>query len=40
MFQGAITVQSSSTLMAVAEFSWVELLSLVDRSTHPYITGS
>ena len=39
MFQGAITVQSTSTIMAVGYFSWVKLLPLVDRSTSPYITG-
>ena len=39
MFQGAITVQSASTIMAVGLFSWVNLLLLVDRSSPPYITG-
>ena len=39
MFQGAITVQSASTIMAVGYFSRVKLLPLVDRSTPPYITG-
>ena len=39
MFQGALTVQSASTIIAVREFSWVKLLPLVDRSTPPYITG-
>ena len=39
MFQGAITVQSTSTIMAVGWFSSVKLLPLVDPSTPPYITG-
>ena len=39
MFQGTITGQSTSTIMAVGYFRWVKLLPLVDRSTPPYITG-
>ena len=39
MFQGAITVPSTSTIMAVGWFSLVKLLPLVDCSTPPYITG-
>ena len=39
MFQRTITVQSTSTIMAVGYFSWVKLLRLVDRTTPPYITG-
>ena len=39
MLQGPITVQSASTIMAVAYFSWVRLLPLVDPSTPPYFTG-
>ena len=39
MLQGAITVQSASTIMAVGYFSGVKLLPLVDRSSPPYITG-
>ena len=35
MLQGAITVQSASTIMAVGQFSWVKLLLLVDGSTPP-----
>ena len=39
MFQGAITVQAGSTIMAVGSFSWIKLLPLLERSTPPYITG-
>ena len=39
MFQRTITVQSTSTIMAVGWFSGVKLLPLVDRTTPPYITG-
>ena len=33
MFQRTITVQSTSTIMAVGEFSGVKLLPLVDNTT-------
>ena len=39
MFSGAITVQSTSTIMAVGLFGCVKLLPLVDRTSPPYITG-
>ena len=35
MLQGAITVQSASTIMAVGQLSWVKLLPLLYRSTPP-----
>ena len=35
MFQGAITVQSTSTIMTVGWFGCVKLLPLVDRSDPP-----
>ena len=31
MLQGTITVQSSGAIMAMSYFSWVELLSLINR---------
>ena len=39
MLQGAITVQSASTIMAVGWFSWLKPLRLLDCSSPPYITG-
>ena len=39
MLQGAITVPSTGTIMAVGQFSWVKFLPLVYGSTPPYITG-
>ena len=39
MFQETITVQSTSTIMAVGWSSCVKLLLLVDRFSPPYITG-
>ena len=39
MPQGNITLQSCGAIMAMTWFSWVKLLSLLYRSSSPYITG-